>query len=136
MNIRTLLILALPVLACACSTVNTVERAEPSASPKMVADKRVITDGALNDYAYVAGVSQSIASGNLMRVQVKIVNSTAAFRNVNYKFTWFDENGMQVAASPGWGVFGIEGGQAKYLDAVAPTPKAKDFSLQLLADVR
>ena len=63
MNIRTLLILALPILACACSTVNTVERAEPSASPNMVADKRVITDGALNDYAYVAGVSESVASG-------------------------------------------------------------------------
>ena len=54
-----------------------------------------ITDGALNDYAYIAGINESRVGG-LLKIQVRIVNSTSAYRSVNYKFTWIDKDGMEI----------------------------------------
>ncbi len=131
--------LAVLLAACAlagCSTVNTVERASPQSRPQMVNDKRVITNPDLDDYAYVAGVNESVVGGNLLKIQVKIVNSTTAPRSVNYKFSWFDGNGMEIPPGPPWMTLLLEGGQTKYVSSVAPSPKAKDFTLTLLPDVR
>ena len=135
MKLRLFLFLALLFGACACSTVNTVERAAPSGNAGMVDDKRVITDGALDEYAYVAAINESFVSGNLLKIQAKIVNSTAAFRSANYKFTWFGADGMQVGETP-WGVVTLEGGESKYISAVAPMPNVRTFTLTLLTNVR
>lgn len=132
-----LIILALCGVCCACSTVNTVERANPQNAPQMVNDKRVITDDALDEYAYIAGVNESIVSGNLLKIQVKLVSRSTAYRTVNYKFTWLDETGMEVAGvTAPWGVITLEGGETKYISAVATNPKVRDFSLKLLPNVR
>ena len=132
-----LIALFLTSFVFACSTVNTVERAAPVGQKRMVADKRVITDGGLNDYAYIAGVNESIVSGNLLKIQVEIVNSSTAYRSVNYKFEWFDENGMDVSGvTSQWGTITLEGGESKFISAVATNPRAKDFRLKLLPNVR
>jgi len=132
-----ILITILASLLCACSTVNMVEPANKQGQKQMVNDKRVITDSSLDDYAYIAGVNTAIVSGNLLKVQVEIVNSSTAYRSVNYQFNWFDENGMEVSGvtSP-WQVLTIEGGERKYISAVATNPRVKDFSLKLLPNVR
>ena len=132
-----ILITILASLLCGCSTVNMVEPANKQGQKQMVNDKRVITDSSLDDYAYIAGVNTAIVSGNLLKVQVEIVNSSTAYRSVNYQFSWFDEQGMEVSGvtSP-WQVLTIEGGERKYISAVATNPRVKDFSLKLLPNVR
>jgi len=132
-----ILITILASLLCACSTVNTVERADPQGHKQMVSDKRIITDSSLDDYAYIAGINESIVSDNLLKIQIEIVNSSTAYRSVNYQFSWFDENGMEVSGitSP-WQTLNLEGGERKYISAVATNPKAKDFTLKLLPNVR
>ncbi len=119
-----------------CSTVNTVERADSLAKPKMVDDKRVITDSSLNDYAYVASVNETKVGGLLM-IQARIVNSTSALRQINYKFEWIDENGMEVssATSP-WMTLVLEGGESQNISAVAPNKNVCDFKLKLLPNKR
>ena len=103
-----------------CSTVNTAERAQAQSSPQMVNDKRIITDGALNDYAYIAGINESRVGG-LLKIQVRIVNSTSAYRSVNYKFTWIDKDGMEIesATSP-WMTLVLEGGEEKRASLFSP----------------
>ncbi|MDX8414896.1 YcfL family protein [Intestinicryptomonas porci] len=116
----------------ACSTVNTVERASSSANTQYVNDKRVITDGSLNDYAYVAAVNETKV-GELLMVQAKIVNSTSSFRQINYKFEWIDKNGMAVpSANSAWMKLILEGGEAQFISAVAPNINVCDFTLKLL----
>lgn len=119
-----------------CSTVNTVEPAQSAARPNMVNDKRVITDSAVNDYARVEAVSSAVVGG-LLKIQLKVYNRTTAYRTVNYKFSWFDANGMEIvsAASP-WLTLALEGGETKFVSAVAPSAAAADFSVKFLADVR
>ncbi len=135
-KILNLTIIALVSFLSACSTVNTVERAEANATPNLVNDKRIITDGGLSDYAYVAQVSERYVGG-LLQIQAKIVNSTSATRQVNYKFTWFDKSGMVVpSATSTWLTLVIEGGQNQYISAVAPSKNACDFKLELLPNKR
>lgn len=119
-----------------CSTVNTVERADPVNAPKMVKDKRVITDSSLEGYAYIAGVNEAM-EGDLLKIQVALVNSSGSYRTLNYKFTWFDKNGMELtsAVSP-WQTLTLEGGEKRFVSAVAPDPRCKDFTLKLLPNVR
>lgn len=121
----------------ACSTVNTSSRAVPQGTPQNVADKRIITDSTLKSYARVESVNESRVGG-LLKVQAIILNSSAAARTVNYKFSWFDKNGMEIASTPtaAWRTLVLEGGEERAISAVATDANAVDFVLKLLPDVR
>src|SRR4051794_39702322 len=80
----------------ACTTVNTVERAQPQAQRQMVADKRVITDASLDRKVAILGVNEAMTPGGLLRVQVELMNRSRSLQRFNYRFEWFDSNGMQV----------------------------------------
>ena len=122
--------------AVSCSTVNTVGRASPQSNPVLVNDKRVITDGSLNDYAYVASINES-RPGGLLMIQARIVNSTSAMRQINYKFGWIDTNGMEIsAATSTWQTLVLEGGESQNISAVAPNKNVVDFYLKLLPNKR
>ncbi len=136
MKIALFALLVALFLTSACSTVNTVERADPQSSPTLVNDKRVITDSTLNDYAYVASVNET-KRGNLLMVQARIVNSTSALRSINYKFTWIDKNGMEMpSATAVWRTLVLEGGESGMVSAVAPNANVCDFTLKLLPNKR
>ena len=122
---KLLALIAASLALCACDTVNTVERANPSANKKMV------------DYAYVAGINEAKTQGGLLKIQAEIVNRSSAYRNVNYKFEWFDSDGMAInSPNSVWISIPIEGGESRNISAVAPSPKAADFKLKLMPDVR
>lgn len=131
------LTLALASLLCACDTVNMVEPANPASQREMLSDKRIITDSSLNDIAYVAGVNTARNSAGLLKVQAELVNKTTAYRNVNYKFEWIDKSGMQVSAPTStWISLPIEGGESRFVSAVAPNKNVVDFRLKLMPNVR
>lgn len=120
-------------LLSACSnSVNTVERADPLATPDRIADKRVVTDPSLGRRVRVLGVNQG-ATGDLMRVQVEVENLTYSPHNFNYQFTWIDQDGFQVTSpAPTWKNAQVNGRERLFLSAIAPTPRAVDFRLNLL----
>lgn len=127
----------LPLAFCifpACSSVNTVERAEPLAQPDPVAIKKVVTDPALRDKVSVVNVIEGTASGDLLKVQVQVENLTYAYQLFNYQFIWIDKNGFQVTSpAPIWKPGQIEGRETLYLTAIAPRPSVVDFQMKLLA---
>jgi hypothetical protein len=44
---------------------------------------------------------------------------------------------MQIQSpTSAWQTLTLEGGETKYISAVAPSPNASDFSVKFLADVR
>ena len=69
---KLLALIAASLALCACDTVNTVERANPSANKKMVDDIRIVTDSAVDDYAYVAGINEAKTQGGLLKIQAEI----------------------------------------------------------------
>jgi len=117
-------------LLTACSTVNTVERAEPVGQRQMVNDKRIITDAGLNRAVRIVGVNET--PGVLLKVQIELQNTTSSLKRFNYRFEWFDTTGMQVSTAASYKPRQIEGKENLFISDVAPTLAAKDFRLKLI----
>lgn len=120
------------LLTGGCTTVNTVQRAEPLGTASVVADKRIVTDHSLGRKIQILQVNDGLASGDLKRVQVLLANTKKRALNINYSFEWFDLNGMQVTSSGmGWKSMRFMGEEQKAVSAIAPKPSAVDFVLKL-----
>ena len=66
------------------------------------------------------------------RVQVRLENLERANRQLQYRFQWFDEDGMTMsAAKPLWKVLTIHGRDIVDLEAICPIHGAADFRLDL-----
>lgn len=117
-------------LLTACSTVNTVERAEPIGQRQMVNDKRIISDASLNRAVRILSVNET--PGVLLKVQIELQNTTRSLKSFNYRFEWLDTNGMQVSTPTSYKPRQIEGKESLFISDVAPTPAAKDFRLKLI----
>ena len=116
-----------------CTTVNTVENAQKEGQRQMVTDQRAITDASLGRKVSIVGVNQSMTPGGLLKVQVELENRTRSLQRFNYRFEWFDANGMQVttvasALLPDQ----IEGKESKFIFGVAPNPNCKDFRVKFI----
>lgn len=121
----------------ACTTVNSVERAQPVAQRQIVSDKRVLTDPSLSSSASIVGVNESTTADGLLKVQVELFNRTRSLKHFSYRFEWFDQNGMLVNTPGSIAVpRQIEGQESLFISAVAPTPAVKDFRVKLIEDNR
>lgn len=128
-----LLALCAVLLLAGCgTTVNTVERAQPEASPSYVADKRVITDRTLAAMFRVVSINQTTVSGNLLKVQATIENLKNSTKALTYKFEWIDADGMAVdSPNETWKQIRVQGRETTTISTVAVTPRAVDFRLKL-----
>lgn len=118
--------------ATACTTVNTVERKEPTAEVQVVDDKRITTDYSLNRKMRVERVIEGQVGG-MMRVQVDVRNLTNSDYNVNYKFEWYDNEGFKVEnVSSGWEPLHIYGKEPRSIISVANSARCKDFRLKFI----
>jgi uncharacterized protein YcfL len=136
MKTRILLPLAgvalLAVAGCRTS-MNTVENAQKEGQRQMISDSRVITDGSLARKVSFVGVNQSMTPGGLLKVQIELLNRSHSSKQFSYHFEWFDANGMliQNVVSPTV-ADQIEGGESKFISAVAPAPVCKDFRAKFI----
>lgn len=126
-------ILAVGIIAAGChNPINSVENAQKSGQRTMIADQRVVNDTGLNKSVSVVGVNTAMTPGGFLKVQVELLNRTKSFHQFSYRFEWFDANGMQINNMSGVVADQIEGGESKFISAVAPTMACKDFRLKLL----
>lgn len=113
--------------------INSVENAQKEGQRNMVADQRVVTDTGLNKSVSVVGINTAMTPGGVLKVQAELLNRTKSFHRFSYRFEWFDANGMQINTVTSSVIADqIEGGESKFISAIAPTPACKDFRLKLL----
>jgi uncharacterized protein YcfL len=125
-------ILAACLLGCHDKPINTAERAEPLSHPTPIADKRIIYDPQLADIAAATSIRQATVSGDMLKIQVDITNLKTKCTRFNYKFDWYDPQGMLIDTPLStWESQTIEGRETVTLTGIAPTPTAKDFKLKL-----
>ncbi len=123
---------ALAALSGCATNVNTVERAQPQATPDFVADKRVVTDNTLARTVRVNAINQATVSGNLLKVQATLENLKNNPRNIRYKFEWIDQSGMAVnSPTETWKTLMLQGRETTMISTVAINPRAVDFVLKL-----
>ena len=90
-------------------------------------------DGSLNKKVAIVGVNQSMTPGGVLKVQVELLNKTRSYQAFNYRFEWFDANGMQMnniisASVPDQ----IEGKESKFIFSIAPNPSCRDFRVKFI----
>ena len=133
LSLLSALLLGTMVSLPACSTVNSTERAAPTATRQVVLDRRVVTDLNLNDSARVVGVNQAQIPDGSLKVQVELLNTTASSCAIRYTFEWFDAQGVLMpTATSSWLFRRIQGGESVFLVGIAPNPTAKDFLFKLI----
>jgi len=134
MKILLPIFLAAAFWLAGCNSVNTVERANPQAEPNLIAIKKVVTDPVLADIVEVVDVNEGVASGDLLKIQVELQNTTYAMQQYNYQFTWIEKDGfvVQSPVSP-WRPGQVQGRETVYITAIAPNPRVVDFQVKLLA---
>ena len=112
--------------------INSVENAQKEGQRNMIADQRVVNDTGLAKAVSVVGVNTAMTPGGVLKVQVELLNRTKSLHPYSYRFEWFDVNGMQINGVMTAVIADvIEGGESKYISAIAPTPACKDFRLKL-----
>jgi uncharacterized protein YcfL len=113
--------------------MNTIENTQKTGQRQMISDTRVITDSSLGRKVSLVGLNQAMTPGGLLKVQLELLNRTHSLQRFNYHFEWFDANGMLIntVAAPTI-PDQIEGGESKFISAVAPTPACKDFRVKFL----
>lgn len=118
----------------ACEMTNTAERAEPIAQSDPVAIKKVQVDPTLKAQAEIVSANQGIVSGNLLKVQVVVRNNWALRKTFNYKWEWFDVNGMVVDSptSRVWQLARLQPKESITITGIGPNPNVVDFRLKLV----
>ena len=126
--------LAIALLAFAgCTTVNTVQNAEPVGHKKPVADKRVITDDSLNRAVSVVGLNTAMGNGGFLQVQVEVQNTTRLQQAFTYRVEWYDEYSMLINLPTYTAIpVTLQGMEDTKLSITSPTPRAKDFRIKFL----
>jgi uncharacterized protein YcfL len=123
----------LAALLAGCATnVNTYENAEPRGTPNYIADKRIITDNTLAGTFRVVALTRTTVSGNLLKIQATVENLRNNLRTLNYKFEWFDEDGIAVdSPNETWKSIQLQGRETNTITTVSINPRAVDFKLKL-----
>ena len=130
-KLAALFVVALALGGCH-NPINSVENAQKEGQRTMVSDQRVVTDTGLNKSVSVVGLNTGMTPGGVLKVQAELLNRTKSLHRFSYRFEWFDLNGMQITTVMTTTVPDqIEGGESKFISAVAPTPACKDFRLKL-----
>lgn len=132
MSMWTLTLAAL-VLLPACETVNTTERAEPGYERVYIDDARVTTDDSLKKAAGLVRLNETTLDTGFLKVQAEVYNDTRERKIANYRFEWFDANGMMIdTALSNWRTVSLAGKESQFINAIAPTQTATDFRLKLI----
>lgn len=119
---------SLVLTACQTRSVNTVERANPLALPQGVVDRRVQADVSLSETLRVLAVNQTLVSGDLLKLQVRVENLSQKTQFFRYRIEWYDREGFLVETSTDlWKPLILQGREVSSLTSVALSPKAVDF---------
>ena len=94
--------------------------------------KVVINNSSLARSIRVVDLKSALA-GNLMRAQVSLRSRQSGTLPVQYRFEWFDGQGMEIGSDPAWNPLIIYGDESRTVVGVAPDPRAQEFKLKLRA---
>jgi uncharacterized protein YcfL len=121
------------LLFTGCSTVNSVEPAQPVGQTRYVPNKRVTSDYVLARHVHIIGVNTSDTPTGFLKVQVQLENLTSSTQTFTYRVEWFDLNGMAITLPTDTSISRtIEGKETTEIVALAPTPTAKDYRIKFL----
>jgi uncharacterized protein YcfL len=75
---------------------------------------------------------KGVTVGNLLKAQASLRSKDRDTVPIQYKFDWFDAEGMELAAGgSAWKPLLVHGRETKTIQGVAPDPRAREFKLKI-----
>jgi uncharacterized protein YcfL len=109
----------------------SVNQVDLSASNEFAWVQKDPTDPWLNNIARVQTARKAF-EGDILRVQVVVMNTDHVANRFRYRYVWMDENGMEIdTPMTTWETIRIEGKQTKALNGTGPNARARDCRLEL-----
>jgi uncharacterized protein YcfL len=132
-SIQLVAALTLATLIAGCQTVNTYEPHDQNAVKHVIKDRRVESDLSLKDKAQMQELIYAHTPDGFLKVQAEFYNGTNARAEVNYRFEWIDEQGMQIQTPlSSWKRVSLAGRESVMIQGMAPTKNAVDFKLKIV----
>jgi len=120
MRLKIIAVAALALLA-GCAT-------PPPPEPGSAASKVV----AMGPQKHIVVGAMRVARENgFMTVNVQLSNTLNSNKTFYYRFAWLGAEGFPVAEKEVWKSQMMYGAQTSFIQAIAPTPKAVDFRLEI-----
>ena len=70
--------------------------------------------------------------GGLMKTQVNLVSKYSKNVNIQYQFSWFDSDGMEIDSdASAWTPLMLYGNESKTVQGVGPNPTARKFKIKI-----
>ncbi len=114
-----------------CGTVNSVSTRGTTASTSVPYTQQ-INDALSGLFLKAKDVRLVRTPGDVLKAQVDIANDGLSTRHFSYKFDWLDQVGSTIDSKLStWQQKEIAAGGMDTITAVAPTPQATDFRLQV-----
>lgn len=79
----------------------------------------------------VVGAMRVARENGFMTVNVQLSNTLNSNKIFYYRFAWLGAEGFPVAEEEVWKSQMMYGAQTSFIQAIAPTPKAVDFRLEI-----
>lgn len=118
-----------------CSTTAGVEMTGKSAwndeGARTLEKKVIFNNSGLAGDIEIVEVKSAMA-GDIMRAQATLRSKDRDTLPFQYRFDWFDANGLEINSGAGsWKPLLLVGRETKTIQAVAPDPRAREFKLKL-----
>lgn len=131
-------LLALPALIFFPGCRSTTSGIEGSSTVMMDADGGtqfseyvVVNNPQVARGLQIATLSQEFV-GDILRAQVTLVSKYSKTQNFQYRFSWFDEGGVELdSGARHWLPLLMYGNETKTVQGVAPNPSARQFKINL-----
>ncbi len=118
--------------ACTKGRTNTISEAEQRATPNFIEDSRFINDPGLVKRVDLVSLIESEAPGGFRQVQAELLNNTGRFREIQYAFRWYKQDGTEIDSNLSqWRTIGIQPTDFARITGTAPSTDAVDFRLAI-----
>ncbi|NWD69423.1 YcfL family protein [Pseudomonas gingeri] len=77
------------------------------------------------------GAIRVARENGFLTVKVQLSNTRTKNNMMYYRFSWLGNDGFPVSDDEVWKTLNLYGAQSTFLQAIAPTPKATDFRLEV-----
>jgi len=113
-----------------CGTSGTM--ASLTVQPNNQASTRLIINNPFLASKIRVDSLQASFSGDLLVAHVGVTSTHNSALDVQYKFRWYDSQGIEVAPDGApWQPLTLYGGESKGLQGVAPNPTVKEFKIEI-----
>lgn len=93
--------------------------------------KVVINNSSLARNIEIDAIDSAMA-GNMMRAQVSLHSKDRDTVSIQYRFAWFDIQGIEINPNAGaWKPFLLYGREKRTIQGLAPDPRAKEFKISI-----